>query len=277
MSYNNISGDTVSNEIEAYLLNESRDKSFNEKEISDLIKSSVTTIIEKLPKTNKKLNNSNNLNNVNTFSNSKNLNYEFNKDNISNNVSNNLNNVTSTFKAIKFEPVTSFSECNYGNSNLLNSKSIAANFYSDLEIKEYTVLPKDEESYFDEYKNYFTNQKRIFLEQLKITLDDPFLELEKFIFVVIFDSFQTKVALNEIILVDPLKNYSRYNLKFESDSCYKDFYFFSGQIIYVEGILKHSEMFATKIVSGMPLVQYDLQESYVKAFYSEVNIYLISG
>jgi len=90
---------------------------------------------------------------------------------------------------------------------------------------------------------------------------------------VTFDSSDIKPNLNDIILVDPTRDYTRYTLKLDECNT-KDYFFFSGQIIYVEGILKqHLDIHATKIIFGFPLVQYELTESLVKPYYSEVILY----
>ena len=55
--------------------------------------------------------------------------------------------------------------------------------------------------------------------------------------------------MNELVLLDPLKDYSRYTLKIDYD--FKEI-LFTGQIIFLQGNLKNSEILCTNIISGLP-------------------------
>lgn len=66
---------------------------------------------------------------------------------------------------------------------------------------------------------------------------------------VCFDSSEGKPLLNELVLLDPIKDYTRYTIKFDFD--FKEI-LFNGQVIFVTGILKNSEILCNNIYVGIP-------------------------
>jgi hypothetical protein len=157
-----------------------------------------------------------------------------------------------------------------------NTNEMIFNLYADLEIPEYTFIPKDERSYYEDYKNYFYKYKTAFLNDLDIKENDPFLDVEKFVLLVTFDNFEGKISLSEMVLVDPLNEYKRYFVKFEQPEIMREYHLFSGQIVYVNGFIKNDEIYVNKIIYGMTLLSFNLQEDYVKKFFTEVRKYILT-
>jgi hypothetical protein len=189
------------------------------------------------------------------------------------NTSNNITSqqkVLTTTKTLRFINNPTYNEKDHNLPLNYNSNDITYNCLSNLEIPEYTIIPKDERAYFEEYKNYFLSCKLAFLRDLNIAVDDPFLESEKFILLVTFDNFEGKLSLSELVLVDPLNGYKRYYVKFEQPDTMREYHLFSGQIVYVNGVVKNDEIFINKLILGMNLLSFNLNENFVKGFFKEV-------
>ena len=67
-------------------------------------------------------------------------------------------------------------------------------------------------------------------------------------------------------LIDPAKDYKKYYPKFENGEL-RDYHFFSGQIVYVEGLGKNNEIYIKKIINGMDIPYFKMNDDYVKKFY----------
>ena len=285
MKFNNITAQQILFEMEAYFLSNSIDlTSVNEKTVKEVLLSSLGNLIKKSEKDKGKKRPQNN---KNLSANDANKNIQINKNNSNQNKTevNNLNDVvlvnqnqtniiTASKKEVVFENYCTFNEKSHINS-VLNSRDIFYSFFSNFEIKEYSILPKDEETYMEDYKSYFKMAKGVFMESLKIEADDPLMETDKFILLVTFENSEGKPLITAIVLVDPLQDYKKFFLKIENESCLNDFYFFSGQLIYVEGLVKNNDLFAQKIVYGMPILEYGISEPYVRGFFQESAPYLI--
>jgi hypothetical protein len=103
---------------------------------------------------------------------------------------------------------------------------------------------------------------------LKIDEDDPSLDIEKFILMVCFDSSEGKPLLSELILLDPVKDYTRYTVKFDFD--FKDI-LYNGQIVFVNGILKNSEILCNNILVGIPETVFTMNENSAQEAYQHVT------
>lgn len=176
---------------------------------------------------------------------------------------------------IQIESINCFNQKGHTNPLSLNAKDISYSFFSDFEIKEYSLIPKDEETVLDDYKNYFKDMKQQFMTALNIEEDNPLLDVDKFILLVSFDNTEGKPTLGDLCLIDPLRDYKKFTLKLESDTILKDYYFISGQLIYLEGHAKNHEIYANKITFGLPLIEYSITEKYLSSFFGEASPYLI--
>lgn len=159
----------------------------------------------------------------------------------------------------------------------LNSKNIFCNTFkeSDLNNEEYSIIPKDQDSFLSSYKEYFAKIKdKLIEEDLKNNISNKELIEERiFILVVVFDS--TSFDINEISLVDPCKEFKRYQLKFDDCENLKNFEFFNGQIVKVEGILREKEIYPINIINGFPLISYMLVDSNVNNYFKESAAYAV--
>ena len=63
-------------------------------------------------------------------------------------------------------------------------------------------------------------------------------------------------------------------MKIENENITRDYYFFNGQIIFIEGHIKNNEIYAQKILFGIAPVTYNLNDSYVRGFFQESNPYI---
>jgi hypothetical protein len=253
LQFNKITAQSVIYEIEANLL--SRGSEINKIQIKDLVSKSIEALLQKAAKQKKKPN------------------VKITKENKPNElvISDDKGGI---LKELQFELFVSFNNESLNISRVLNSYEINYTFLSNLEIKEYDIIPKDDDSYYEEYLKYFEEYKKNLLVSRNIELDNPLLDVDKFVFLVTFNNFEGKPLMSDIVLVNPSKNFKQYSLKMENDIL-KDFYFFNGQIIYIEGYAKGNEIFAQKIVFGFSLITYALSDSYVKGFFHEPNPFLI--
>lgn len=261
MNFHNITATEVLDTIEANRFNLGTSQTLKEEIVIQWLKESLNNIVKTKPSRKKKQTNASNVGNAHVNNNS-------------NNLSGNKSD-KKTFSGFTVESSIVFNEKNHSTSHPqgLNSNNISYSFFTNYEINEYPLVPKDEYVFDEEYKKYFKEMRQNFMESLHLTENDPLLDSEKFILVVAFDSIDGKYLLNEITLLDPLKDYNRYILKID-ENCLKEFYFFTGQIIYLEGYLKNNEIFATKISFGLPLMIYDISESYVREYFTESSPYL---
>jgi hypothetical protein len=180
-------------------------------------------------------------------------------------------NTTQGGKNINFETTTSYNDKEHSLPMYYNGSDITYNFYTNLQLAEYSIIPKDERAYNEEYKVYFNEVRKAFLKDLNIQETDPLLDVDKFVLLVTFDNFEGRLSLSEMVLVDPLNDYKRYYVKFEQPETMREYYLFTGQIIYVNGFVKNDEIYVNKIINGMTLLSYKLDENYVKSFYKEVK------
>ena len=89
---------------------------------------------------------------------------------------------------------------------------------------------------------------------------------------VCFDSSEGKPLMNELVLVDPLKDYYRYTIKLETE--FKEI-LFTGQIIFVQGNLKNSEILCTNILSGIPETTCVMNKKSACESYEKVDNFII--
>jgi len=288
MNFNNITAQKVLNEIEAQLLNYSGD--VDEKILKKVINDSLDTCIKNNKGKKKNAQNNKNIKSGNLGKNLNNLEISSNN-NSSNKLSNNfqshsgnrsnledLSNQKINFdlegKEIKFEVISSYNEKNLSSPYAYNSKEITCTLFSNFEINEYSMIPKDDDVVFEEYADYFKFYKDQFFEAYQIEKDDPLLDVDKFFLLVTFANYEGKPIISDIELVNPLKNYTKYSLKIENENI-KDYYFFTGQMVYVEGYVKNKEIYAQKIIFGINPVCYTVSDSYIKGFFQDSNPFLI--
>lgn len=142
---------------------------------------------------------------------------------------------------------------------------------------EYSLIPKDEWENSDDYRKYFMNVKQNLLKSLDIKEDDPLLDVNKFVLVVIFETSEYTPKLEDVYGVNPLAEYEKFSLKFENiDTNSEGYYFVSGAIMYFEGELKNNkELYVKAYEKGFPLLTYTIQEQFVRAYFEESAPYLI--
>ena len=102
-------------------------------------------------------------------------------------------------------------------------------------IPSYDLLPKDFNEQKDKYIQFFYEIKMKILENEKISKDDALLDSFKFVLFVAFDVIDAKPTFEELIGIDPLKDFKKYILKINTNN--NNLFFVSGQIIYIEGDL----------------------------------------
>lgn len=155
-----------------------------------------------------------------------------------------------------------------------NSHQISIN---PKKFEDYSLIPKDEWENYEEYKKYFINVKQNLLKSLEIKEDDPLLDVNKFVLVVMFDTSEYTPKLDDIYGVNPLAEYEKFSLKFENIDTNSDgYYFVSGSIMYFEGELKNNkELYVKTYVKGFPLLTYTIQEDFVRKYFEESAPYLI--
>jgi len=285
MGFHKITAQQILLEMEAFVFSNNLEPiSLEEKRIKEILLDCLGKLINKSDnqRARRRPQNNRNLPNNDSNRNNPNQNINLNLNNLdafdTNDIpqsENSINYITSSKKEIVFENYFTLVDRPNSQSLKYNSREISYSFFSNFEIKEYSILPKDEESYLEEYKNYFKMAKGVFMDSLKIDSDDPLMDADKFILLVTFENTEGKPLITDIVLVDPLQDYKKFFLKIENQSCLNDYYFFSGQLIYVEGLVKNNDIFAQKIIYGMPILEYGISENYVKDFFQESAPYLI--
>jgi hypothetical protein len=264
MSYNHLTAQTILFEIEAAMLSEQVNK-LSEKQLKEIITKCMNTCLSN--QKGKKKNQGVKSNQVKSDISMK-LNYDVNM--------NDLAEAIQLSKELRFDSMTSFNEKGHSSSKSFNHQDISYTFFPHFEVKEYDLCPKDEDTYYEEYLKYFEEYKKKFLENLGIEPDNPLLEIDKFVLLVAFDNYEGKPLLSDIVLIDPLKNFQKFNLKIENENILRDYYFFNGQIVFIEGHAKNNEIFAQKIIFGAPPQTYTLNDSYVKGFFQDAAPYIIN-
>jgi hypothetical protein len=178
---------------------------------------------------------------------------------------------------LKFDILTSYNEKGQPEARTFNSKYINYNCFHNNEINEYDLVPKDDDIYYEEYLKYFEDVKNNFYKEIVSQEALNILENDKFVLLVTFDNTEGKPSsFNDIIVIDPLKNFERSQLRIDNNAAaFKDYYFFNGQIIYVEGNRKNGEIYANRIVFGITPTSYSLEEPYLRSFFEEAEPYSI--
>ena len=180
-------------------------------------------------------------------------------------------------KGISFKPSVTYQESDKQlyQSSSFNSKPIELMLTSN--DNDYKMIPKDELESYDGYKKYFIDFKKNLLSSYEIKEDDPLLDVNKFVLVVAFDTNEFKPRLEDLMGVDPSKDYLTYRLKMDNlDVNSMDYYFVSGSIMYFEGERKNNnEIIVKHYTSGFPFVTYSIQEEFLRHYYIESSPYLI--
>lgn len=176
-------------------------------------------------------------------------------------------------KTIKFEISKTFDEDNNGFSEKRNSSEIHLKFFPDKNIEEYSMVPINENVYVEEYKEYFRNVKNSFKENYYALIgqqSDTF-EYDKFILLVLFENSESKPSLSEIGFFDPLDNFKKYTIRDEDLATLKDYYFFNGQIVMIEGELDNNNTIAIKdLRNGFVPDCYNLDYDHIMSFFKNV-------
>jgi hypothetical protein len=142
-------------------------------------------------------------------------------------------------------------------------------------IPQYDLIAKDDSEIYNNYTQYFKKVRTELLATRNIKEDDSLLNISKFVLFLTYRLSETKPTLNELIGVDPLDNFNSYSLGFENIED-KEYAFVSGQIVYLEGDLIDKKRIHVKFWQhGFPLVSYSIQEQEIKRFYNQALPYCI--
>ena len=142
-------------------------------------------------------------------------------------------------------------------------------------IPQYDLIAKDDSEIYNNYTQYFKKVRTELLATRNIKEDDSLLNISKFVLFLTYRLSETKPTLNELIGVDPLDNFNSYSLVFENIED-KEYAFVSGQIVYLEGDLIDKKRIHVKFWQpGFPLVSYSIQEQEIKRFYNQALPYCI--
>ena len=247
MEYNNIDANSVFSEIKATLFNKGMSNIITAKIINDSLEQKIKDLESKQKKPNKK-------------------NIQINQPQIQKNLNISIDNIENQF---------CLRDMNIYNNNI-NSNSITITQMKS--INPYPLIPKDNRANFDEYKNYFIEVKNELLKEYNINQNDPLLGINRFVLVLSFESTDTKPLLSEIVGYDPSNDYIKYQLKFSNNDNDFDYYFMSGQIIFLEGNLINDNtcIEISKFSKGFDMYSYDLINDFVSQFYkNDDGVYII--
>ena len=247
MEYNNIDANSIFSEIKATLFNKGMSNIITAKIINDSLEQKIKDLESKQKKPNKK-------------------NIQINQPQIQKNLNISIDNIENQF---------CLRDMNIYNNNI-NSNSITITQMKS--INPYPLIPKDNRANFDEYKNYFIEVKNELLKEYNINQNDPLLGINRFVLVLSFESTDTKPLLSEIVGYDPSNDYIKYQLKFSNNDNDFDYYFMSGQIIFLEGNLINDNtcIEISKFSKGFDMYSYDLINDFVSQFYkNDDGVYII--
>ena len=247
MEYNNIDANSIFSEIKATLFNKGMSNIITAKIINDSLEQKIKDLESKQKKPNKK-------------------NIQINQPQIQKNLNISIENIENQF---------CLRDMNIYNNNI-NSNSITIKQMKS--INPYPLIPKDNRANFDEYKNYFIEVKNELLKEYNINQNDPLLGINRFVLVLSFESTDTKPLLSEIVGYDPSNDYIKYQLKFSNNDNDFDYYFMSGQIIFLEGNLINDNtcIEISKFSKGFDMYSYDLINDFVSQFYkNDDGVYII--
>ena len=247
MEYNNIDANSIFSEIKATLFNKGMSNIITAKIINDSLEQKIKDLESKQKKPNKK-------------------NIQINQPQIQKNLNISIENIENQF---------CLRDMNIYNNNI-NSNSITIKQMKS--INPYPLIPKDNRANFDEYKNYFIEVKNELLKEYNINQNDPLLGINRFVLVLSFESTDTKPLLSEIVGYDPSNDYIKYQLKFSNNDNDFDYYFMSGQIIFLEGNLINDNtcIEISKFSKGFGMYFYDLNNDFVSQFYrNDDGVYII--
>lgn len=247
MEYNNIDANSIFSEIRAKLFNNGMSNIITAKIINDSLEQKIKDLESKQKKPNKK-------------------NIQINQPQIQKNLNISIDNIENQF---------CLRDMNIYNNNI-NSNSITITQMKS--INPYPLIPKDNRANFDEYKNYFIEVKNELLKEYNINQNDPLLGINRFVLVLSFESTDTKPLLSEIVGYDPSNDYIKYQLKFSNNDNDFDYYFMSGQIIFLEGNLINDNtcIEISKFSKGFDMYSYDLNNDFVSQFYrNDDGVYII--
>ena len=247
MEYNNIDANSIFSEIKATLFNKGMSNIITAKIINDSLEQKIKDLESKQKKPNKK-------------------NIQINQPQIQKNLNISIDNIENQF---------CLRDMNIYNNNI-NSNSITITQMKS--INPYPLIPKDNRANFDEYKNYFIEVKNELLKEYNINQNDPLLGINRFVLVLSFESTDTKPLLSEIVGYDPSNDYIKYQLKFSNNDNDFDYYFMSGQIIFLEGNLINDNtcIEISKFSKGFEMYFYDLNNDFVSQFYrNDDGVYII--
>ena len=106
--------------------------------------------------------------------------------------------------------------------------------------------------------------------------DIPNKDIDKFILMVLFENSVDKPSFRDMGFYDPLNNFKRFTIRDEDFSMLKEYYFFNGQIIMIEGEADNSNIITLKQIRyGFDLDNYTIEKNYVKQFFKEVKISIL--
>lgn len=295
INYYKITANEIIDDVEAQLFNIGQDfETSTHSKLIELIKSSLNEQISKKQKTDKPNKSNNNVNKPNIFEKSIHTNV---KNNISNpktseedeilaiinsdvteriNTNNVLFRIERDPKNIKFNVIQSYDEDNNLASDRRNDSEIQLNFFEEKNTEEYSIVPINEGIFMEKYKEYFSMVKESLKENYfgLIGKDANTLEINKMILLVLFENTEGKPSSSDLGFFDPQNNFKKYTIRDEDLNSLKDFYFFNGQIVMIEGDVDNSNTITLRdIRNGFVPDTYNLDQKYVMDFFKNVKFF----
>lgn len=115
----------------------------------------------------------------------------------------------------------------------------------------------------------------MYAESLEMSEADLENDVDRHLLMVTFDSIDSKLLLNDLVLVDPLNDFIGYKVQKEGDFEHRDYFYFNGQIVFVEGMIRDRTIYVRKINTIVPSPRMSINENYIRdTFYKEVNNFI---
>lgn len=177
---------------------------------------------------------------------------------------------------------TIFNEINNTYPTRINTRNMNISRFPESIIDNYSIIPKSNEDFLVNYReSYFKYIRQSILKSHNIEdLQDKEVTEAKLynynVYVIIISN--TDNDFNQILLMDPINEYSKYNAIFdECESLIKnDYLFYNGQIVVVSGLIVDNKIIINNLVQGFPIVTYNIKEDSLIPYYKEHAPYLIS-
>ena len=291
MNFHSITANEILNDLEARKFNipdeKEKDLEFSDKNLIEKVKTSITDISNKRKK-NPQRSSFININNISStkqnlkdknqaenFNHTENINHE---ENDEDNSKSRILFPNENFKKISFDIISSFNETNNNIPEKRNESEIKLSFYEEYKTEEYEFYSRNDNIILEEFKEYFFEVKNSLMDNLQENKeqDIPNKDIDKFILMVLFENSVDKPSFRDMGFYDPLNNFKRFTIRDEDFSMLKEYYFFNGQIIMIEGEADNSNIITLKQIRyGFDLDNYTIEKNYVKQFFKEVKISIL--